>query len=125
MYSCKPVGYIIFRKHYLSNLFEIVRLIILNPEKLRSRKASKCYIRCIFCKLILSNLIIKIITFLSCSSIIPKNCRSYYIIILIKNNKTVHLTSEAYSCNLVLIYILYKLFDSLTGLIIPVCRILL
>ena len=100
MNSGKLVSKVILGEHDLSNLSEILRLIFLNPEDLGSGEAGECDITGEFCEFSLSDLVIKIIGFSSGTSVIPENSGTDDVVILIKDNKAVHLSAERDSGNL-------------------------
>ena len=125
MYACQFVCDIILGKHDLCDLCKIFRLLILHPEDLRRRKSRKCNICGILGELLLADDIVQIIRLLRGTSVIPENCGTDHVVLLVEDHKPVHLSAKADACHLALVHILNQLFDSVHRLRIPVLRLLL
>ena len=125
MYTGKPIGQIILRQHDLLDAREILRLMLLYPQHLRCGKSGKSDICRVPGKLFLSDHIIQIIRLLRGASVIPQNCRTDHLIVLIQNNKSVHLPAKADAGKFALIAALKQFLQSRDRLLIPVLRFLL
>ena len=122
--SRKPVRKVIFREHDLTDPSKILRLILLHPEDLWSRKSRKCNICRVFRKFFLSYNIIQIIRLFSCPPVIPEDRRTDHIIVFIQRHKTVHLPAEADPFHLCPVTPGYQFSDPFHALRKPVFRLL-
>ena len=125
MYTGKPIGQIVLRQHDLLDACEILRLMLLYPQHLRCGKSGKRDICRVLGKLFLSDHIIQIVRLLRGASVIPQNCRADHLIVLIQNDKPVHLPAKADTSKLALIAALEQFLQSGDRLLIPVLRFLL
>ena len=119
------IGYVILRKHDLTDTGKIFRLILFDPQDLRCCKTGKSNICRIFRQLVFANLVIQIIHLFLCAAIVPEDCRTDNFIVLIQDHQAMHLSAKADSCNLCCVEAVYKFLDSCDHLIIPIIWILL
>ena len=124
MYAGQTISYVILRQHDLFDPCEVLWLILFHPEDLRRGKSGERNIRSVLRQLLFADHIIQIIAFLCGSAIVPEDGRADHLILLIQNDQSMHLSSEANACHLALVRIFQKLPDALHSLFIPVLRLL-
>ena len=125
MHPCQFVSNIVLGEHDLFDPCKILGLLILHPEKLGRRKPGKRNVRRILRQLILPDLVVQIIALFRCSSVIPENCGTDYLVLVIQNHKPVHLSAKTDPGNPALVHIRGQLLDARDALLIPVFRLLL
>ena len=86
---------IIFWKHDLCDLFEVLRLILAHPEKLRCRKARESNVCRQRRKPFLANRVIEVVNLFKGSAVVPEDCRADNAVLCVQRNKPVHLAACA------------------------------
>ena len=119
------ICYVILGKHDLLDLCEVLRLFILNPEDLRCSEAGEGNVCSILAELFLADHVVQVIALLVGSSVIPENCGTDHVVILVQDHKAVHLAAKADACHLGLVRILDELLDADLGLLPPILGLLL
>ena len=100
MNAGKLVSKVILREHDLSDLCEIVGLVLFNPKDLGSGESGECDVSGELGELSLADLVVEIIGLSSGTSVVPKDCGTNDVVIFIKYYKTVHLSAKRDTGNL-------------------------
>ena len=103
MYTGQPIRNVILRKHDLFDPCKVLWLILFHPEDLRRGKSGERNIRSVLRQLLFADHIIQIIAFLCGSAIVPEDGRADHLILLVQNDKSMHLSSKADACHLILV----------------------
>ena len=99
MNTGKPVVDVILWEHNPGNPAEVLRLVLLHPQDLRSSESGKGYVRRKGGKFLFAYDRVEVFDFFRCSPVIPENRRSDDIIVPVQDNKAVHLPGNSYSRN--------------------------
>ena len=105
MYAGQTIRNVILRKHDLFDPCKILRFILFHPKDLRCGKTGKGDIRGILRQFLLADHVVQVVTFLGGSAVIPKNRRADHLILLIQDDQSMHLSTEADACHLILVCI--------------------
>ena len=126
-YECagETVCQVIFWKHDFADFCEVIRLIFFHPENLRCGKACKCNVCGVLGEFFFSDYGVQIIGLFCGTAVVPEDRRADDVIVLIQDDKAMHLAAEADAGYLGFVYVFYQLADSLFALLPPVFRFLL
>ena len=92
---------------------EVIRLIFFHPENLRCGKACKCNVCGILGEFFFSDYGVQIIGLFCGTAVVPEDRRADDVIVLIQDDKAMHLAAEADAGYLGFVYVFYQLADSL------------